>query len=98
MNLLESRLNSIAAIAIDTSLNSARIDYVNEIVYNKVDAVTALNSKQKTIVEAPATVTLGQRADSVYFTDSSSMSYPLFNSKKNIVWTKLTYLLISAKD
>ena len=35
MNLLESKLNSIAAIAIDASLNSARLDYVNENFYNK---------------------------------------------------------------
>ena len=63
MNLLESKLNSTAAIADDASLNSARIDYVNQNFYNKANAVTALNSKQKTIVEAPATLILGQSAD-----------------------------------
>ena len=87
MNLLESKLNSIAAIAIDASLNSARLDYVNENFYNKSFVISALNNKQASIVEAPATVSLGQPADYTYFIDSNSVSYPLFNSK-DIVWTK----------
>ena len=89
MNLLESKLNSIAAIAIETSLNSARIDYVNENLYNKADAVTALNSKQKTIVEAPATVILGQYADYIYFIDSTSITYP-FSHQKILCGVNLT--------
>ena len=87
MNLLESKLNSIAAIALDTSLNSARLDYVNENFYNKSYVISALNNKQASIVEAPATVSLGQPADYTYFIDSTSVSYPLFNSK-DIIWTK----------
>ena len=87
MNLLESKLNSIAAIAIDASLNSARLDYVNENFYNKSFVISALNNKQSSIVEAPATVTLGQSADYMYFIDSTSISYPLFSSK-DIVWSR----------
>ena len=87
MNLLESKLNSIAAIAIDASLNSARLDYVNENFYNKSFVISALNNKQSSIVEAPATVTLGQSADYMYFIDSTSLSYPLFSSK-DIVWSR----------
>ena len=77
MNLLESKLNSIAAIAIDASLSSARLDYVNENFYNKSFVISALNNKQASIVEAPATVTLGQPADYTYFIDATSISYPL---------------------
>ena len=87
MSLLESKINSIVAIALDTALNSARLDYVNETFYSKSDAVSALGAKQKNIILAPATITLGQSADYTYFVDTNSYSYPLFSSQ-DIVWRK----------
>ena len=87
MRLINSKLNSIAAIAIDTSLNYASIDYLNENYYNNTTLLTALNSKQKSIVQAPTTITLGQSADYTYFVDANANSYPLFSSP-DIVWNK----------
>jgi hypothetical protein len=87
MSLLESKINSIVAIALDTALNSARLDYVNETFYSKSDAVSALNAKQQNIILAPATITLGQSADYTYLVDTNSYSYPLFSSQ-DIVWRK----------
>ena len=87
MSLIDSKINSIAAIAIDTSLNYASIDYLNENYYNNTTLLTALNSKQRNIVQAPATITLGQSADYTYFVDANANSYPLFSSP-DIVWNK----------
>jgi hypothetical protein len=53
MSLLESKINSIAAIAVDAALNSARLDYVNQTFYSKSDAVSALSSKQQNIILSP---------------------------------------------
>ena len=87
MSIIESRLNSIAALAIETSLKSATVQYINSNFVSKTDNVTALNSKQNNITEAPATITLGQPDDYTYFVDSTSKSYPLFSSH-DIVWSK----------
>jgi hypothetical protein len=87
MSLLESKINSIAAIAVDAALNSARLDYVNQTFYSKSDAASALSTKQQNIILAPATITLGQSADYTYLVDTNSYSYPLFSSQ-DIVWRK----------
>ena len=59
---------------------------VNGII-NNTDLDNRINSKSNTIVQAPATITLGQPADFTYFVDANSNSYPLF-STNDIVWSK----------
>ena len=56
-------------------------------IINNTDLDNRINNKSNTIVQAPATITLGQPADFTYFVDANSNSYPLF-STNDIVWSK----------
>ena len=87
MSLIQSQINSIAAIALDASLNAVSQEYLTSNYYSKSEFIQAMGEKQNAITQAVATIPLGTSPDFTYFVDVTGTSYPLFSSD-DIIWKK----------